>query len=46
MRAAIWEQPGELRINERSDPTPGEGELVIKVGACGDGVKVQVLPGR
>jgi D-arabinose 1-dehydrogenase-like Zn-dependent alcohol dehydrogenase len=55
MRAAIWEQPGELRIDERPDPMPGEGELVINVGAfgvCGtdlhvaDGVEVQVLPGR
>jgi len=35
VKAAIWEQPGELRIGEREDPTPGHGELVVKVGACG-----------
>lgn len=35
MRAAIWEQAGELRIGERDDPEPGGGELVVKVGACG-----------
>jgi 2-desacetyl-2-hydroxyethyl bacteriochlorophyllide A dehydrogenase len=35
VRAAIWEAPGELRIGERDDPTPGHGELVVKVGACG-----------
>jgi len=35
VKAAIWEQPGELRIGERDDPTPGHGELVVKVGACG-----------
>ena len=35
MKAAIWEQPGDLRIGERDDPTPGEGELVVRVGACG-----------
>jgi 2-desacetyl-2-hydroxyethyl bacteriochlorophyllide A dehydrogenase len=35
VKAAIWEKPGELRIGERDDPTPGHGELVVKVGACG-----------
>jgi 2-desacetyl-2-hydroxyethyl bacteriochlorophyllide A dehydrogenase len=35
VKAAIWEQPGELRIGEREDPTPGHGELVVEVGACG-----------
>ena len=35
VRAAIWEKPGELVIGERDDPTPGHGELVVKVGACG-----------
>jgi 2-desacetyl-2-hydroxyethyl bacteriochlorophyllide A dehydrogenase len=35
MRAAIWEQPGELVIGERPDPAPGHGEVVVRVGACG-----------
>jgi 2-desacetyl-2-hydroxyethyl bacteriochlorophyllide A dehydrogenase len=35
VRAAIWEAPGDLRIGERPDPTPGDGEIVVAVGACG-----------
>jgi 2-desacetyl-2-hydroxyethyl bacteriochlorophyllide A dehydrogenase len=35
MKAAIWEAPGELRIDSRPDPDPGRGEVVVKVGACG-----------
>ena len=35
MRAAVWEQPRELRVEERADPEPGPEEIVVKVGACG-----------
>ncbi len=35
MRAAIWEEPGRLSIGTRPDPSPGPGELVVQVGACG-----------
>jgi 2-desacetyl-2-hydroxyethyl bacteriochlorophyllide A dehydrogenase len=35
MRAAIWERPGDLVIGERPDPAPGDGEVVVRVGACG-----------
>ncbi len=35
MRAAVWERPGELKVQERPDPEPGEDEIVVKVGACG-----------
>jgi 2-desacetyl-2-hydroxyethyl bacteriochlorophyllide A dehydrogenase len=35
VKAAIWESPGQLTIGTRDDPTPGHGELVVKVGACG-----------
>ncbi len=35
MRAAIWEEPGRLQIGTRPDPSPGPGELVVQVGACG-----------
>ena len=35
MRAAIVDQPGSIRVGEVPDPTPGERQVVIKVGACG-----------
>jgi 2-desacetyl-2-hydroxyethyl bacteriochlorophyllide A dehydrogenase len=35
VKAAVWESPGELRIAQRDDPTPGPGELVVEVAACG-----------
>jgi 2-desacetyl-2-hydroxyethyl bacteriochlorophyllide A dehydrogenase len=35
MRAAVWEKPGELRIEERPDPEPGVADVVVRVGACG-----------
>lgn len=35
MRAAIIEKPGEIQIGRVDDPTPGSGEIVVQVGACG-----------
>jgi NADPH2:quinone reductase len=35
MRAAVWEEPGRLSIEERPDPEPGRGEIVVRVAACG-----------
>ncbi len=35
MRAVIIDKPGNVRIGTAPDPTPGVGELVIRVGACG-----------
>lgn len=35
MRAAIWDEPGALRIGELPDPEPGAGEVVVRVAACG-----------
>jgi NADPH2:quinone reductase len=35
MRAAVWERPGELRVQERPDPEAGPDEIVVRVGACG-----------
>lgn len=35
MRAVIIEKPGEIRVGNVPDPTPGPDELVVRVGACG-----------
>ncbi len=35
MRAAVIDKPGEVRVGEVPDPTPGNGEIVVRVGACG-----------
>ncbi len=35
MRAAVWERPGELVVEERPDPEPGPDEIIVRVGACG-----------
>jgi 2-desacetyl-2-hydroxyethyl bacteriochlorophyllide A dehydrogenase len=35
MHAATFDAPGEVRIGEIPDPTPGPDELVVRVGACG-----------
>ena len=35
MRAAIIDKPGEVRVGTVEDPTPGAGQLVVRVGACG-----------
>jgi 2-desacetyl-2-hydroxyethyl bacteriochlorophyllide A dehydrogenase len=47
MRAAVWEKPGELKIRERPDPTPGPDEIVVRVGACGMcGTDVHIAQGE
>jgi NADPH2:quinone reductase len=35
MRAVIYKQPGSTQVGEAPDPTPGPGEVVIRVGAVG-----------
>ncbi|QUH02464.1 zinc-dependent alcohol dehydrogenase family protein [Saccharopolyspora erythraea] len=35
MRAAIVDRPGSVRVGDVQDPSPGERDVVIKVGACG-----------
>ena len=36
MRAMILEKPGDaLRLIEKSDPSPGPGEVAVKISACG-----------
>ncbi len=47
MRAAVWERPGELRVQERPDPEPGPDEIVVRVGACGMcGTDVHIAEGE
>jgi threonine dehydrogenase-like Zn-dependent dehydrogenase len=35
MRQAVWDREGGFRIEERATPEPGEGQVRIRVGACG-----------
>src|SRR5947209_2674186 len=47
MRAAVWQQPGELAVEERPDPSPGPDEIVVRVAACGMcGTDVHIAQGE
>src|SRR4051794_16026224 len=47
MRAAIWLAPGELEIGRREDPTPGDRDVIVQVGACGlCGTDVHIADGE
>jgi 2-desacetyl-2-hydroxyethyl bacteriochlorophyllide A dehydrogenase len=47
MRAAVWQQPGDLVVEERPDPSPGPDEIVVRVGACGMcGTDVHIAEGE
>jgi L-iditol 2-dehydrogenase len=35
MKAAVWYHNRDVRIEERPQPVPGPGEMVVKVHACG-----------
>ena len=36
MRAMVLEKPGmPLQLLERPDPTPGPGEVLVRISACG-----------
>jgi threonine dehydrogenase-like Zn-dependent dehydrogenase len=35
MRAARAEGPGRIIVEDVERPTPGDGEVVVKIGACG-----------
>lgn len=35
MKAAVYHGQRDLRVESMPDPTPGPGEMIIKVGACG-----------
>jgi 2-desacetyl-2-hydroxyethyl bacteriochlorophyllide A dehydrogenase len=47
MRAVVWETPGKLAVTEVPDPSPGHGELVVQVAACGIcGTDVHIADGE
>ena len=47
MRAVVWEKPGKVTVTDVPDPSPGHGELVIQVGACGIcGTDVHIADGE
>jgi 2-desacetyl-2-hydroxyethyl bacteriochlorophyllide A dehydrogenase len=47
MKAARWLAPGKLEVAGAPDPTPGPGELVVRVGACGIcGTDVHIADGE
>jgi 2-desacetyl-2-hydroxyethyl bacteriochlorophyllide A dehydrogenase len=35
MKAAVFYGPGDLRIEQRAEPQPGPGQVLIRVAACG-----------
>jgi 2-desacetyl-2-hydroxyethyl bacteriochlorophyllide A dehydrogenase len=35
MRAAVIDEPGQVRVGDVPDPSPGPGEIVVQVRACG-----------
>jgi L-iditol 2-dehydrogenase len=35
MKAAVFHEPGIIRMEEIADPTPAPGEVIIEVAACG-----------
>lgn len=47
MKAVVIEEPNEVVVKEVPDPTPGEGQAIIKVAACGIcGTDIHVIRGE
>jgi 2-desacetyl-2-hydroxyethyl bacteriochlorophyllide A dehydrogenase len=47
MRAIVLDRPGSFRVAELPDPTPGEGQIVVKVDACGVcGTDIHIMDGE
>jgi 2-desacetyl-2-hydroxyethyl bacteriochlorophyllide A dehydrogenase len=47
MRAIVLDRPGSFRVAEVPDPTPGEGQIVVKVDACGVcGTDIHIMDGE
>ena len=47
MRAIVLDRPGSFRVAEVPDPTPGEGQIIVKVDACGIcGTDIHIMDGE
>ncbi|HEY1820696.1 MAG TPA: alcohol dehydrogenase catalytic domain-containing protein [Trebonia sp.] len=47
MRAIVLDRPGSFRVAQVPDPTPGEGQIVVKVDACGVcGTDIHIMDGE
>ena len=47
MRAIVIDRPGTFRVAEVPDPTPGAGEVVVRVEYCGIcGTDLHILAGE
>ncbi len=47
MRAIVLDRPGSFRVAEVPDPAPGEGQIVVKVDACGVcGTDIHIVDGE
>jgi 2-desacetyl-2-hydroxyethyl bacteriochlorophyllide A dehydrogenase len=47
MRAIVLDRPGSFRAAEVPDPTPGPGQIVVKVDACGIcGTDLHIMDGE
>ena len=47
MRAIVLDRPGSFRVAEVPDPTPGQGQIVVKVDACGVcGTDIHIMDGE
>jgi 2-desacetyl-2-hydroxyethyl bacteriochlorophyllide A dehydrogenase len=47
MRAIVLDRPGSFRVAEVPDPTPGPGQVVVKVDCCGIcGTDIHIMDGE
>jgi 2-desacetyl-2-hydroxyethyl bacteriochlorophyllide A dehydrogenase len=47
MRAIVLDRPGSFRVAQVPDPVPGEGQIVVKVDACGIcGTDIHIMDGE
>jgi 2-desacetyl-2-hydroxyethyl bacteriochlorophyllide A dehydrogenase len=47
MRAIVLDRPGSFRVAQIPDPTPGPGQLVVKVDCCGIcGTDIHIMDGE
>ena len=47
MRAIVLDRPGSFRVAEVPDPTPGPGQIVVKVDCCGIcGTDIHIMVGE